>query len=397
MNKTCQNSSDIKKFYLYLFLKNFAFIYAVYILLFEIRGQSVFEISLLLGIWSGFVVLFEVPAGLLADKWNKKKMLISGLISKAIGFTIWIYSDHFLSFALGFLFWGIEETFSSGTQEALLYEMIPEDNIDDMYEEITGKGHFYSQLGTGISIFFGGFIASYSFQLTAALSAVFMLLAVIPIMMLNTNPQKILNDKEKESITIKNSFNYIMKKPFILKLFLFSAVVITVLGVLEEYEQIYFHFLGLPVSFFGIIMVIIMLVQAYAGKTAFRFKNFFYHEKSYSILSLIGGLLLILSVLSNSLLLLIPFILFFYIVSISEIYIESGLQKAIKVNERATILSFHSLTVNLSAIGLTFIFGLFSKFFHLQWGFVFFGMILIVFSIFAFLFYNHSKQSTETT
>jgi|GEM_PF-5602171 len=80
-NQTCK--SFLRFFYAYRFFNDFAFIYAVYILLFKMNGLSVFEISLLLALWCGFVILFEIPTGALADKWNRKYMLSLGMLSKA--------------------------------------------------------------------------------------------------------------------------------------------------------------------------------------------------------------------------------------------------------------------------------------------------------------------------
>ena len=135
------NKSDtfIRNFYIYKFFKHFAFVYAVYVILFKSRGLSVFEISLLLGLWSAFVVIFEVPTGVLSDKWNRKYMILIGLIFKAIGFSIWAFADNFFLFALGFLFWGLQETFCSGTEEALLYDNLKRFKRVQEYEKIAKK------------------------------------------------------------------------------------------------------------------------------------------------------------------------------------------------------------------------------------------------------------------
>jgi hypothetical protein len=47
----------IRSFYVYRFFVDFAFVYAVYIILFQQNGLSVLEISLLLSLWCVFYPL----------------------------------------------------------------------------------------------------------------------------------------------------------------------------------------------------------------------------------------------------------------------------------------------------------------------------------------------------
>lgn len=80
--------SFLRNYYLTSFFHQFIFAFAIYTVLFNIRGLSVFQISLLLS-WSALIkVLLEIPTGAMADSWSRKNMLIIAPISKSVCFII---------------------------------------------------------------------------------------------------------------------------------------------------------------------------------------------------------------------------------------------------------------------------------------------------------------------
>jgi len=380
-----------RNFYIYRFFKDFAFIYAVYVILFKLKGLSVFEISLLLALWAGFVVILEVPTGALADKWNRKYMLSLGMLSKAIGFGIWLFADGFWLFALGFLLWSIQETFCSGTQEALLFDNLKIFKREDDYEKVAGRGHFYSKIAIGTSIFLGGFLASYSFDIVIILSSFSMIIAIIPTLFFNeVKFKKTPTEETKYFHFIKNAFRESLKNKLLLRLLIYSIFAIGIIESLDEYEQLYFNWAGLPIAFFGVIAVIIGLSEAFGGRIAYKFKEYFKNQNSIYILALLSGIALAISVSYKSLFMLPIFVLVFLFMSISQIHVESELQRQIKTDERATITSINSLLLNLSGIILFILFGILSRIGNLTWGLLGFALLLILFSMVSIIF-NRKK------
>lgn len=379
----------IRNFYLYRFFRDFLFIYAVYVILFKMRGLSVFEISLLLALWCGFGVLLEVPTGALADKWNRKYMINLGMLSNAICIGIWFFADNFLLFALGFLFWGITGTFCSGTQEALLYDNLRKYKKEKEYEKVAGRGGFYSKIAVASSVFLGGFIAAYSFPLVIILSGLFALLAIIPTLFFHeVRFEKTSTGEVKYLDYIKNAFKESATNKHLLKLLLYSTVVLALIGTLEELQQLYFYWVNLPIAFFGVLAASVFGLQAIGSNFAYKFQKLFNNENNIYVLSIFAGIVLLVSVIFNAVVLLIPFVLVFFFGSTSEVLIEGRLQKQIKSDQRATILSINSLLLNLSALVFIVGFGILSKLGDLTWGFIVFGVIMILFSVFSIIFNN---------
>jgi MFS family permease len=115
--------SFLRNYYLTSFFYDFIFAYAIYNVLFNIRGLTVFQISLLLSWWALVAMLLEIPIGALADYWSRKKMLTIAPMVKSVCFVIWFFAKgNFYLYALGFVFWALGSSLVSGTTQALLYD-----------------------------------------------------------------------------------------------------------------------------------------------------------------------------------------------------------------------------------------------------------------------------------
>lgn len=150
---------NIRLFKLYSLIRGFVPIYPVYLLLFESKGLSLGEISLLLAIWSAPVVLLELPTGILSDHWSRKNMLVIGDLLRAACYVCWFLSDGFLLFAIGFVLWGIGEAFFSGSLEALLFDSLKKDGQEGDFDKIYGRIDAYTLTTTAISMLIGGGLA----------------------------------------------------------------------------------------------------------------------------------------------------------------------------------------------------------------------------------------------
>ena len=86
-------SADLSRFircwYLHEFLHGFVLLYPVYAIFMLDQGLSPLELSWLFIIWSGAAMAFELPTGVLADRFPRRYILIMASIVKAAAFGIW--------------------------------------------------------------------------------------------------------------------------------------------------------------------------------------------------------------------------------------------------------------------------------------------------------------------
>ena len=126
----------VKLLYIYKFMSQCMPIYAFYTILFIQRGMSVTDIAVLLALWSVFTIVFEVPSGVLADRWNRRNMLAIATALQGLCFMIWFFSHTFLIFAIGFVFWAIAGAFISGTEEGLIYDNLKCDGNEKCFAQV---------------------------------------------------------------------------------------------------------------------------------------------------------------------------------------------------------------------------------------------------------------------
>ncbi|MGY1984653.1 MFS transporter [Blastococcus sp. SYSU DS0669] len=101
-------------------------LYPLYALLFLDAGVPATELSVLFGLWSVTGLVAEVPAGLLADRWSRRGVLVLAGVLQAAAFVVWTAAPSTGAFAVGFVLWGLAGAGTSGTAEALVHDGLAE-------------------------------------------------------------------------------------------------------------------------------------------------------------------------------------------------------------------------------------------------------------------------------
>lgn len=118
-------------------------LYPVYAILFADStipgaGLSAAEISALFALWSVSTVIVEVPTGILADRYSRRRLLVAGPLVTGAGFALWTFAPSFLSFAAGFVLWAIGGSLRSGTNQALVYDELAHLGRSQDYARLAG-------------------------------------------------------------------------------------------------------------------------------------------------------------------------------------------------------------------------------------------------------------------
>jgi len=107
--------------------------------LFADTGLSGAEISSLFVIWSVTSVVLEVPSGVWADAFSRRRLLVLAPLPNAVGFALWTYLPSYPAFAAGFVLWGTSTALASGTLQALVYEELARTGAAGDYERLMGR------------------------------------------------------------------------------------------------------------------------------------------------------------------------------------------------------------------------------------------------------------------
>lgn len=350
--------------------------------MFNIKGLSIFQISLLLSWWALTSVLFEIPSGALADHWSRKKMLVIAPLIKSLCFITWFLANgNFYLYALGFLFWSIGSSFVSGTTEALLYDELTVFDKQNEYEKVLGKKNFYFHIALATSTISGGFIAYYNFDWVLIFSVIPLLLSAVFAFFI-TETQKIKSTEEIHYFDhIKLAYKEVKQNKILFYLFAF-AVGIDIFGGLEEFDQLYYQLAGLPIFAFGIVGFMWSMLNSLGSYFAHKLKNV---QWIYYGLPFFGCLLVLLTGLFPSIPMIGVLLLSYFIISPLVVLIESKIQHNIKSISRATVTSTSRLLINLAGVIMAPLFGLIAKIWNLQAIYYFVASFLLIFSLWSLL------------
>ncbi|CAM5305806.1 MFS transporter [Streptomyces viridochromogenes] len=142
--------------YGYAFLDDFVLLYPVYALLFADTGLPLWQISSLFALWSLTAVLLEVPSGVWADTFSRRRLLWIGPLLTAAGFALWVTVPSYAAFAVGFVLWGAGGALGSGALEALVYDELDRRGAAGRYARVMGRARAARLLGTVASLGLAG-------------------------------------------------------------------------------------------------------------------------------------------------------------------------------------------------------------------------------------------------
>lgn len=158
MNKDIQyqikKDSQIKKFSAYGFLKNLTF-FEPYLIIFLLgMGINLFQIGILYAIREAVIYIFEVPSGVIADVYGRKKELYLCFVFYMIAFVLFFMTQTFWMAILAMVFFGLGEAFRSGTHKAMIYTYLEEKQWMAYKTFVYGRTRSFSLLGSAISSVF---------------------------------------------------------------------------------------------------------------------------------------------------------------------------------------------------------------------------------------------------
>ncbi len=285
------------RFSLYGFLKNLRFFDPFILLIFRSYGLSFLQIGILYSIRDVATNLLELPTGLLADSFGRRRAMVSAFISYIVSFVILYSLNDFGFLALAMVFFAFGDAFRTGTHKALILEYLKINNISDLKVAYYGLTRSASQLGSALNALIAAGLIFYtgSYRIMFLASTVPYALDLIN---LATYPKELDGDitrvKGKEiwvrfNLTLKGFFQT-MKDGAALRVILNSASFSAVFKSTKDYLQPMVSTFALSLLLFtaledtrrealliGLVYFVIYILTSLASRRAYylssRFKN----------------------------------------------------------------------------------------------------------------------------
>lgn len=129
------------------------------------RGFSLVEIGIAETVFHITSIIFELPSGVMADVFGRKKMLMVSSIMHFLGSLIMIFSNDLFMVCASIAFQALCYNFSSGTADALAYDSMKRAGIQGRFERFESNQLVIYRMCSGISTLFAGLALTIGYRL----------------------------------------------------------------------------------------------------------------------------------------------------------------------------------------------------------------------------------------
>ncbi len=130
----------------------------VMVLLLLDNGLNLIEVGTVLALYSGTIIVLELPTGGLADAIGRKKVYLVSLGISMMALVVILVSRDFLFFAIGFVILGVARAFSSGSIDAWFVDEFNRKHPSGNLQKALGTANVFIPAGLAAGALVGGFI-----------------------------------------------------------------------------------------------------------------------------------------------------------------------------------------------------------------------------------------------
>lgn len=382
---------NVRMFILFRVLFNARFYYPVFTILFLDFGLTLSQFAILNAVWAATIVLCEVPSGALADTIGRRNLLVFAGFLMVLEIAIWAFVPRanltllFWVFVLNRILSGMAEAAASGADEALAYDSLQQEGDVEDWGRVLERQIQVQSAGFVIAMTLGGII--YDPQLlqkgvnllglgmtisreTTLRLPIYLTLMTALLTLLTTlqmrevvEPEKFPDYQSRQAINesfrlVWQAGRWIFKTPFVLGLMLFGLLYDSVVRMVITMSSQYYRVIEIPEALFGVIGSILALFGFVLPGMARRLS-----EKRSPLFNLIfmAGLIL-LGLVGISFVWpkigVLPALLLFSNLYLLGFFLSYYLNQATGTDQRATVLSFKGLFLNLGYGGIGILYAL---------------------------------------
>ncbi|MAG47514.1 hypothetical protein CL617_02835 [archaeon] len=384
---------NISKIYLIAVLSGFTFFYNEIVTLYYRNFELSFtQISFLLVIVMATILLFEVPTGAFADLYGRRLSILLGSIFMTIGLVIIAFSSVFSLFVVAAIIIGISSAFFSGSWSALVYDTLKELKREKEYLKILSRIEIAFLFVGIISAYFGPYLFSFNVRWPYYISSIAAIIWIFAIFSLYEPPleySKKINIKD-HYIQMKDGLIFVTNHSKLIWLIFFSAIMaIIAITVGELIMGPFIISIGFSLKEFALIALVSNIIQTVFVFFIDKIENKIGEKKSFLLVIIGIFFILILMTFTRNYFISVVFGLFWAIMSFRELILEKYINHHLEKENRATVLSIHSMSLALLGLIMAPFLGYIIDLTSLSYSVVFLAILVgVIGSILIFFRYS---------
>lgn len=250
--------SNVRIFYFYIFLNRLEMWLPVVVLFVQHKGFSLAQYTTLDAVWYISTLIFEVPTGVVTDRYGKKISLLIAASLQSFSLFILAFANSFFWMLVSYVMWGFASSFETGTTDAFIYDSLKQINREGDYGRVRSRITTLTLLAAALGSIMAGYLAGIRLALPIILTASIALL-LCPVILFFTEP-KVSDVREPSHLLhIRESIRYVSYHRLVALLIVYSSVLATAVWGLHDFYQPLLSSFEIPVERIGLLYLLFRL------------------------------------------------------------------------------------------------------------------------------------------
>ena len=335
---------------------------AAWVAILAARGFSLAQIGLAEMIFHIVSLSAEIPSGVFADVFGRKKTLVISSIMRTISNLIMVLSNNFFMVCVAIGFNALYYNFLSGANEALAYDSLKSVGQESQFEKYASNEMIIYRLCEGLCLLLSGFSLFVGYKIAYSVNIFFGLWQMFFLAKLEEvrldSAQKKQNVWTEIGKCFKKSFIFLIEEKNALKLMFANSFVGALDVLLVFFLQAKLPLSGMPSWALGFPLFFIQLGGIFGAKLVFMTKNIRY-KKLFFVTTTLVILGILLEHSGFCLIMTFGGLLSVFADDILQIKTNCILQDMFPSQQRATLVSIECFTFSILMIVLSPLAGLF--------------------------------------
>lgn len=262
---------QIGKLYLLTSVGYFQIAGASWVALLAMRGFSLLEIGMLESIFHIVSCIFEIPSGVAADVFGRKKTMVMSQLASLLSGVMMVWSEGFWATAFAIGFSALSYNLASGTREALAYDSLKLVGKENEYNTFAATdmmlyriANSTSTLCAGLALFLG-FRKAYTADILFTLIALFIACSLKEVEIGTKTDEKKVSDRVVN--TVRESWHFLLLNKKMRRIMVINAIIGAVSTLVLFFLQAKLPLVGLNQGMLGPVLF------CHGDGSCFRFKS----------------------------------------------------------------------------------------------------------------------------
>lgn len=329
------------------------------------EGLSPGQFATALVVWSVTGFVLEVPTGALADRVDRRRLLLAAALLYVGCFVTWAAWPTMAGFVLGFVLWGASTAVESGTFEALLHDELSARGMPSAYGRVRARSRAAATVAFGVGLAAAGPLQAFGgYRLVLAVSILLAVAHAASVLLL-PRPRALADADAVDDYlgTLRDGVAEALGRPVLRRILLAYAAVILVVAV-DEYIANLWSEAGISTQVLTLWLAAVVAAEAVGSLASPRLAES--RSRGLAVLvPTVGSLLFAVGAWLGGWPVLVGIVLGYGLLTMWFVALDIRIQGAITGRSRSTVTSVAGLSNELASITSFAAFGALAD--HTSW------------------------------